>query len=81
MTVEILIAVIAALPPTLAAILAFVSSRSVKRSVGNSPGVPLTEVIQRLGDKVDGLSEGQSLVRERLARLEGRWERRSRRHP
>lgn len=39
--------------------------------MGNSPAIPLTKVIERLEGKVDQLIEGQSSIRERLARLEG----------
>lgn len=73
MTPELPIALIAAIPPTLAAVLGYLgNSRAIRRSVGNSPGLPLSQVIQRLENKVDQLIEGQTVVRERLARLEGR---------
>lgn len=72
MSSEILVAMIAGLPPTLAAVLAYVAnSRSIRRSVGAPPGVPLARLIERLEEKVDRLTEGQAGVRERLARLEG----------
>lgn len=83
MSSEIAIAVIAAVPPTLAAILGFLANRrSLRRSVGSNPGVPLASVMQRtetkidrIDAKVDRLAEGQAQVRERLARLEGESER------
>jgi hypothetical protein len=63
---------IAGLPPTLAAILGYVAnSRSIRRSVGAPPGVPLAKIVERVEEKIDGLTEGQSEMRERLARLEG----------
>jgi len=69
---SIVIAVIAAFPPTLAAALGyFANSRSLRRSIGEPSGVPLTTVVQRLDEKVDRLVEGQAATRERLARLEG----------
>ena len=72
MSSEILVAMIAGLPPTLAAVLAYVAnSRSIRRSVGSPPGVPIARLIERLEEKVDRLTEGQAVVRERLARLEG----------
>lgn len=69
---EILIAAIAALPPTIAAVLGYLGNRrSIRRSVGNSPGVPLSKIVERVELKVDHLVEGQTVIRERLARLEG----------
>ena len=72
MSSEILVAMIAGLPPTLAAVLAYVAnSRSIRRSIGAPPGIPLTRVIERLEGKIDRLAESQAVIRERLARLEG----------
>lgn len=76
---EIVVAAMAAIPPTLAAILGFLANRrSFRRSLGTSPRVPLAAVIksvdtkvERIEAKVDGLGEGQADVRERLAHLEG----------
>ncbi len=69
---EILIVSIAAGPPTLAALLGyFANSRSLRRTVGAPEGMPLARVVERLDAKIDGLTEGQSEMRERLARLEG----------
>lgn len=73
MSQELLVAVVAAVPPTLAALLGYLGNRrSIRRSVGNSPGVPLTKVVARIESKVDKLVEGQAQIRERVARLEGR---------
>jgi hypothetical protein len=72
MSPEVLIAVIAGLPPTLAAVLGYLGNRrAIRRSVGNSPGVPLSKIVARIESKVDSLVEGQTAIRERLARLEG----------
>ena len=72
MSETILVAVIAAGPPTLAAILGYrANSRSLKRTVGEPQGVPLTTIVERLDTKVDKLVDGQASIRERLARLEG----------
>jgi hypothetical protein len=72
MKANIIVAVIAALPPTFAALLAYLAgSRSLRRSVGTAPGVPLTRLLERLDEKVDRLVEGQSAIRERLAKFEG----------
>jgi hypothetical protein len=82
MSEEVLTALIAAAPPTLAAVLGFMANRrSIRRSVGASPSLPLTKWMERLEHgterlniKLDELSEGQAQVRERLARLETRIE-------
>lgn len=71
---ELWIAVIVALPPTLAAVLGYLGNRrSIRRSLGNSPGVPLSKVVARIESKVDALTEGQAVIRERLAHLEGQF--------
>jgi hypothetical protein len=68
----VVVATVAAFPPTLAAILGYLAnSRSLRRSIGEPSGIPLTTVVQRLDEKVDRLVEGQAATRERLARLEG----------
>jgi hypothetical protein len=72
MSEELLVAVVVAVPPTLAAVLGYLGNRrSIRRSLGNSPGVPLSKVVARIEAKVDKLVEGQAQIRERLARLEG----------
>lgn len=83
MSSEILVAVIAAGPPTVAAVLSYVASkRSLRRSIGDNPGMPLREALtrietraearfDRLESKVDRVVDGQAWVRERLATLEG----------
>lgn len=82
MSQEIVIAVIAAVPPTLAALLAYVASkRSLKRSIGGNPAIPLREVLaqmelrsngrfDRIESKLDRVVDEHAWVRERLARLE-----------
>ena len=84
MSSEILVAVIAAAPPTLAAVLGYVASkRSLKRSVGDNPGLPLHQVLARMESrfdsrfdrvesKIDRIADEQAATRERLARLEAR---------
>lgn len=67
----IAVAIIAAVPGCLAAVLAFLSNRSLKRSVGTPTSIPLTRVVEGLADRIDKLLEGQADIRERLARLEG----------
>lgn len=73
MSQELFVAVVAALPPTIAAVLGYLGNRrSIRRSLGNSPGVPLSKVVARIESKVDKLVKGQAQIRERVARLEGR---------
>jgi hypothetical protein len=76
---QIVISIIAAMPPTLAAILGFFANRrSLRRSLGASPGASLAAVVrsvdtkvERIEAKIDRLAEGQSEIRERLAHVEG----------
>lgn len=68
---ELLIAVIAALPGCLAAVLAYLSRRSLRRSIENPSSIPLTTVVKDLDTKLEKLVEGQTEIRERLARIEG----------
>ena len=82
MSEEIAIALIAATPPTVAAILGYLANRrSLRRSVGTTPGVPLTKVLERLESrfegrfdrletKLDRAADQQVRMRERIARLE-----------
>lgn len=82
MSSEILVAVIAATPPTIGAALGYIASkRSLKRSIGANPGVPLRQVLaqmearfetrfDRLESKIDRTGDQQSGIRERLSRLE-----------
>lgn len=67
----VIVAIIAAGPPTLASVLAYLSSRSVRRSVGRPDAISLSAVVELLVEKVDQVVEGQAEIRERLARLEG----------
>ncbi len=79
MSEEVITALIAATPPTIAAVLGYLATkRSLRRSVGTSPGLPLAKVIERVDvkvdrvdSKVDRVIDGQAQIRERLARLEG----------
>lgn len=82
MSTEVVVTIIASIPPTLAAVLGYVvNRRSLRRSVGGPAETPLPDAIRSidvkvdgLGDKVDRLAEGQIDIRERLARLEGESE-------
>jgi hypothetical protein len=68
---QLLIAIVAALPGCLAAVLAYLGRRSVRRAIGNPSSVPLTTIVESLDAKVDKLADGQTEIRERLARIEG----------
>lgn len=82
MKTSVLVALVAAFPPTLAAVLSYVaSSRSIRRRVGEPTSVPLSQIVERIEAKVDAILESQVSVRERLARLEGRHDRRLREAP
>lgn len=72
MTPELSIALIAAIPPTLAAVLAFASSRSVKRSVGPTNGVPLVRLVELLDGKMERQSQDLARLGERQSKLEER---------
>lgn len=75
----VVIALIAATPPGIAAVLGYLANRrSLRRSVGGPPGVPLIRVVERVEAKVDRidakldrLTESQAQVREQVARVEG----------
>lgn len=76
---SVIVAIIAAVPPTLAAVLGYLAnSRSIRRSVGAAPGIPLARVVERIEEKLDRLTDGQALIRERLAALESAGPRRGR---
>jgi hypothetical protein len=82
MSPEIVVAIIAACPPTIAAVLTYVASkRSLRRSIGDNPGMPLHRLLvrmesrfesrfDRVESKIDRVVEGQTATKERLARLE-----------
>jgi hypothetical protein len=72
MSIEIAVALIATLPPTLAALLAFFQSRSVRRQVATSGKAPIGAVVERLERRVDRLDEKMSGIGDRLAHMEGR---------
>lgn len=72
MSHEVLVAIVAATPPTLAAVLAFTSSRSVKRSVGPTNGVPISRMVEILDGKIERQSRDMSGLGERQAKLEER---------
>lgn len=72
MSTELVVALIAAVPPTLAAALAFVSSRSVKRSIATQGKSPIGALVERLQRQVDRVERNVGDIAGRLAHLEGR---------
>lgn len=66
------VALIAAVPPTLAAILSFASNRSVRRQVATKGDAPIGALVERLERQLDGLASGVGEINQRVARLEGR---------
>lgn len=71
MTASVIIALIAAFPPTLGAILAFASARSVKRSVATNGSLPIGALVERLEGKLDRIEADVHRMGERVAHLEG----------
>lgn len=71
MTRTVVVALIAAVPWCLAAIFAFLGNRSLKRSIGYPTSIPLSRVVEGVSLKIDRLFDGQTEIREHLARLEG----------
>ena len=87
MSSDIAVALIAAVPPAIGYILWFLAHRHLRRSVGASPEIPLSRLINgiedrldkrfdRLEDRLDHISDVQSEQGERLARLEVSHEKR-----
>jgi hypothetical protein len=72
MSIEIAVALIAAVPPTVAAALAFLASRSVRRQVATRGEAPIGSVVERLERTVEGLDQAVGGIADRLAHLEGR---------
>jgi hypothetical protein len=72
MSTEVVVAVIAGFAPTLAAVLAFLSSRSVKRSIATQGEVPIGALVERLQRQVDQIEQNVGAIAGRLAHLEGR---------
>lgn len=72
MSTEVVIALIASFPPTLAAILAFLMSRSVRQSIATAGEVPIGALVERLQHQVDRLERSVGDITGRLAHLEGR---------
>lgn len=68
----VIIAAIAALPPTLAAVLSFAANRSVRRSIATQGDAPIGAIVERLEHQVETLVSGVGEVNRRVARLEGR---------
>ncbi|MGH2749734.1 MAG: hypothetical protein ACRDK3_02480 [Actinomycetota bacterium] len=87
MSNEVIVALIAATPPAIGYVLWFLAHRRLRRSVGASPEIPLSRLIQgieerferrfdRLEDRLARISSVQNEQGERLARLEANPEQR-----
>ena len=72
MSMEVVIALIASFPPTLAAILAFLGTRSVRQSIATAGEIPIGPLVERLQRQVDQLGRSVGVIAGRLAHLEGR---------
>lgn len=68
----VIVATIAALPPTLAAVLSFAANRSVRRSIATQGDAPIGAIVERLEHQVETLASGVGEINRRVARLEGR---------
>lgn len=72
MSDAVVVALVAAVPPTLAAVLAFLQSRSVRRQVTTRGEAPIGLMVERLERRVEGLDQAVAGIADRLAHLEGR---------
>ena len=72
MRTEVVVALIASIPPTLAAVLAFLTSRSVRQSIATAGEIPIGALVERLQRQVDALEKSVGRLAERFARQEGR---------
>jgi hypothetical protein len=78
MTVAVVVALVAAVPPTLAALLTFAAARSSDRRVGRERAAVVDQSLETLhtsvGQVADAVGRVEGVVtdlRERVARLEG----------
>lgn len=69
---RVLIALIAAGPPTLAAIMGYLAnSRSLRRTAGEAQSVPVVKILDRIEGRIEQLEANTSAAAQRLAFLEG----------
>ncbi len=71
MTTAVVVALIAATPGVLGAILGYLNSRSLRRQTATENAVPLGRLLEQMDRKVDRLTDSLADLRERVARLEG----------
>jgi hypothetical protein len=71
MSKAIMVAVIAATPGILGAVLGYLNSRAIRRQTATENAVPLGRLLEQLDRKVDRLTDSVVDLRERAARLEG----------
>lgn len=66
------IALIAAVPPTLAAILGYLANRSVRRAIATGNELPIGALVERIEARVESVAANTEEIGRRVARLEGR---------
>lgn len=78
MTAAVIVALVAAVPPTLAALFTFAAARSSDRRVGQERAAVVDQSLESLHSSVDRVGQAVERVegvvtdlRERVARLEG----------
>ncbi len=71
MTVAIIVALIAATPGVLGAVLGYLNARALRRQTATENSVPLGRLLEQVDRKVDRLTDSLADLRERVARLEG----------
>jgi len=72
MTKAIVVAIIAATPGVLGAVLGYLNTRTLRRQTATENAVPIGRLLEQLDKKVDRLTDSVVDLRERVARLEGR---------
>jgi hypothetical protein len=70
-TTAIIVALIAATPGVLGAILGYLNARAIRRQTATENAVPLGRLLEQVDRKVDRLTDNVVDLRERMARLEG----------
>jgi hypothetical protein len=71
MTKAIVVALIAATPGVLGAVLGYFNARALRRQTKTESAVPIGRLLEQLDGKMDRLTDHVTNLRERVARLEG----------
>jgi hypothetical protein len=71
MTKAVAVALIAATPGVLGAVLGYLNARTLRRQTKTENAVPIGRLLEQLDGKVDRLTDHMTDLRERVARLEG----------